>query len=673
PDQLDLDTFLAMPRLSDLRLSPDGSRLVVAVATPDDDRKRYTSALWELDPDGAREPRRLTRSPRGESSPAFLPGGDLLFVSERAGSDDADDSDTTADVWLLPTAGGEARLVAEPPGGVAGLTIARDAGHVILGVPTYPGAATWEDDAGRDRARRDAGVRALLFTTYPIRWWDHWLGPRQRRLWHGRLPGHDEGRLQVRDLTPDVGDQLAIDNTVFDVTPDGATVVTSWQRLADDPRQRTFDLVAVDVGTRERRVLLHDDDHWYSDPRCSPDGRAVACLRTFQGDPQTVTDTDLVVVDLDDGGVRTLVADVELWPDRPVWTPDGAALLFTADQAGHRPVFRVSVDDGRVTRLTAGGAYSDVDVTPDGGRVVALGATMQRPPHPVILDATAPDQHTPGEIPSPAAALHGPGRVERLTARATDGTSIASWLVLPPAATTAGPAPLVVFIHGGPLGTWNSWHWRWNPHVLASQGYAVLCPDPALSTGYGLDLIRRGWGRWGAEPYTDVIAAVEHAARRDDIDPTRVAAMGGSFGGYMANWIAGHTDRFRAIVTHASLWALDGFHGTTDLGVWWEREFGDPYVDPARYREQSPHQHVGAIRTPMLVIHGENDHRVPISEALRLWTDLSRHGVDAQLLYFPDEHHWIAKPQNARLWYRTVLAFLDHHLRGRPWERPELL
>jgi dipeptidyl aminopeptidase/acylaminoacyl peptidase len=238
----------------------------------------------------------------------------------------------------------------------------------------------------------------------------------------------------------------------------------------------------------------------------------------------------------------------------------------------------------------------------------------------------------------------------------------------------AEPAPLVTFIHGGPMSSWNGWHWRWNPHVLAERGYAVLCPDPALSTGYGQAFVERGWGRWGHEPYTDLMAAVDAAAKRDDIDEQRLAAMGGSFGGYMANWVAGHTDRFRAVVTHASIWDMRAMHGTSDLGpIWDEREFGDPYEDPSAYEEHSPNRHIRGITTPMLVVHGENDHRCHISDALRLWTDLMRHGVDAKFLYFPDENHWVLKPRNARLWYETVLAFLDHHVLGREWERPELL
>jgi dipeptidyl aminopeptidase/acylaminoacyl peptidase len=166
---------------------------------------------------------------------------------------------------------------------------------------------------------------------------------------------------------------------------------------------------------------------------------------------------------------------------------------------------------------------------------------------------------------------------------------------------------------------------------------------------------------------------VDAALARPDLDAERTALMGGSFGGYMANWTAGSTDRFRAIVTHASLWDLRAFHGTTDYGPDWEREFGDPYTDPSRYEEWSPSRLLGRIRTPMLIIHGQRDLRVPIGEALRLWTDLRRHGVPARFLYFPDENHWVLKPQNARIWYQAVGAFLDEHLRGAEWKRPDLL
>jgi dipeptidyl aminopeptidase/acylaminoacyl peptidase len=295
----------------------------------------------------------------------------------------------------------------------------------------------------------------------------------------------------------------------------------------------------------------------------------------------------------------------------------------------------------------------------------------------VALDTAAADQQ-PRPLPTPGLPLAVPGRLEEFTAPAADGTPIHSWLCLPAGASAPGeigegPAPLCVWIHGGPLSSWNSWHWRWNPWLLVERGYAVLLPDPALSTGYGQAFVARGRGRWGEEPFTDLMAATDAAVARPDIDAARTAAMGGSFGGYMANWVAGHTDRFRCLVTHASLWALDQFRGTTDHAAWWEREFGDPDRHRARYEAQSPHTAVDRITTPMLVIHGERDHRVPVGEALRLWADLMRRGVEAKFLYFPDENHWILKPQHARVWYETVFAWLDHHVLGKEWQRPEIL
>jgi dipeptidyl aminopeptidase/acylaminoacyl peptidase len=676
----DLDTFLALPRVAGLALSPDGTRLVTSVATVAADGQRFATALWQLDPEGQAPPRRLTRSAKGESSATFLPDGSLLFTSGRPDPEakpDAKDEGDRARLWLLPAGGGEARLVADPPAGVDGVAVAREAGTVALGVGVFPGAETLEEDGERFKARKEAGVKAQLFESYPIRNWDHYLGPRERRLFVADPPEPPEdGRLgELRPVATDPGQGL--DDMSFDLTPDGATLVTGWRR----DRDIAIDLVAVDTASGERRVLAPGVRGAPEDPgdvahfgvRCSPDGRWAICAREVIGTPDHAHRTEFLLVDLTSGNSRDPAPGLELDPTEIEWSPDSQALFFVADERGRAPVFRLEVATGSLTRLSAAGAFSDLCPSPDGTTVYALRSTPLSPPGAVALDATATDQE-PRFIPTPGIPLEVPGGLEELTATATDGTEIRSWLLLPREAGATSPAPVAVWIHGGPRNSWNSaWHWRWNPHLLVARGYAVLMPDPALSTGYGQAMLERGWGRWGDEPYTDVMAAVDHALERPDLDETRTAAMGGSFGGYMANWVAGHTDRFRCIVTHASLWALDQFHGTTDHGLWWEREFGDPYRDTSRYEAHSPHRHVGRMTTPMLVIHGELDHRVPVGEALRLWTDLSRHGVEAKFLYFPDENHWVLKPQHARIWYETVLAWLDHHLLGKEWQRPALL
>jgi dipeptidyl aminopeptidase/acylaminoacyl peptidase len=316
-------------------------------------------------------------------------------------------------------------------------------------------------------------------------------------------------------------------------------------------------------------------------------------------------------------------------------------------------------------RLTDGSAFSELTLHP-GGIVLAMRSGLCEPPAVVALD---PAGGQPArvvhaiELPEPL-----PGQVREVRSQAADGTPLRAWLMLPPG---PGPAPLVVTIHGGPLSSWNSWSWRWQPHLLAARGYAVLLPDPALSTGYGQHMIARGWDRWGGPPYDDVMALTDAALELPELDATRTAVAGGSYGGYLTNWVVGHTDRFRCAVTHAALWSMEQFAGTTDDAMYWRREWGDPRADAQSYREWSPDSYLDAVVTPTLVIHGEQDYRVPIGEGVRMWTDLVDRGVESRLLLFPDENHWIMRPGNVAVWYDAVLGWLDHYLLGEPLERPE--
>ena len=665
-----LDDFLSIPRLTGLVLSPDGSRLVAPVQTLSPDRKRRMSALWEIDPAGG-PPRQLTRSAPVEAAPAFMPDGDLLFVSKRpepslehSDKSDADD----ARLWSLPMRGGEAELVLSRSGGVGLALVARDTGTLVVICPTLTGPADGDDQ--RRTARRDAGVTAILHETLPVRHWDHDLGPGRTRLFAvEREDGAASWRL--RDLTPDAGG--ALEDTEAVISANGATVFAAWH-VSHPGGRESSQLVAIDVASGNRWVVAAGDEqaegqHDYTSPTVAPDGRWVAFVDSRAESRSQAPAATLALVELASGERQDLLPGFPLWPMSPVAAPDSSAVYFLADEAGHCPVWRVDVATRKVTRLTLSGAYSHLCPSPDGRYLYALRDHIDSPPRPVRVEVASANQD-PVTLDAPGAVGPLPGRMEEVETRAADGARIRGWLALP--ADTA-PAPLLLWVHGGPLMSWNSWSWRWNPWLMVARGWAVLLPDPGLSRGYGEEFMQRAWGQWGPVPFGDLMAITDAVEQRNDIDASRTAAMGGSYGGYMANWIAGHTDRFKAIVSHASLWTLDRFVATTDHPGTWAMEWGNPDDNPEGYERNSPHLHAGAIRTPMLVIHGDKDYRVPIGEGLALWYDLVRHNVEAKLLYFPDEGHWVLTPGNQKIWYETVSAFLDHHVHGSDWRLPDLL
>ncbi|HWV76257.1 MAG TPA: alpha/beta fold hydrolase [Isoptericola sp.] len=691
----DLDRYLELPRAGGLALSPDGTRLVTTVQALDAKRTGWTTAVWEVDPAGVAPARRLTRSRKGESSALFAASGDVLFTSARPDPDaEKDDDEPKAALWLLPAGGGEARVVATAPGGLGGVLAARAADVVSVSASVLPGAAGLAEDGALRQERADRKLSAILHAGYPVRHWDHDLGPDEVRRFAGTLGGDD--RPGLRQLS---GPGRQLDEHEADLAPDGATLVTTWG-VADPGAGRRVTLVAVDTATGDRRTLVDDPDADAFAPAVSPDGRWVAfgseTITTPEHAPQVRL--GLVRLDGDGGGGDGAAAEPEVladgwdrWPTSVTWLPDGSGLVVTADEDGRGPVFLLTFGAGgpgagepvTVERVTGDDAsFSDVSVAPDGSALYALRSSYAAPAEPVRIDLAAflatgvAGERAPvaadalrGPVPAPAL----PGTLTEVETTTDDGARVRAWLALPEGASSDDPAPLLLWIHGGPLSSWNVWSWRWNPWLMVARGYAVLLPDPALSTGYGQDFVQRGWGAWGGAPFTDLMAITDAAEALPEIDATRTAAMGGSFGGYMANWVAGHTDRFRAIVTHASLWALDQFGPTTDHAYYWQRE-----MTPEMAEANSPHRSVADIRTPMLVVHGDKDYRVPVGEGLRLWRELlTDSGVPAdddgttvhRFLYFPDENHWVLAPQHAKVWYQVVLAFLGEHVRG---DEPEL-
>jgi dipeptidyl aminopeptidase/acylaminoacyl peptidase len=658
---LDVDALIRLSRVGEIAESPDGSWLAVVVQRLSSDGSRYVSDLWRVPTDGSAAIA-LTRGDCKDTAPRFRADGVLGFLSDRKPGTDAaaDDDGKRTQAWRLPPTGEPAPLTDEPLG-VADFDFV-DGGIVAL-VDVVPGVAL-ADMRKHEADRAKHGPSALRYRRgeLPVRHWDDWLPPTALHL---VAIASDGAR---RDLTPDARHELR--SLLFDqklaVSPDRREVCVLWTRQGSlrvpESSLRRYDLKTgahVEIGVAPRVIHFQ--------PRWSPDGKTIAAMR-LEMRPKLADKVSLWKWQIGGDPAGTPVAPA--WDAMPMlheFTRDGAALLCTADHEGTTPIYRVAIDGDSITRITsvaAGGSHDAVRGLPDGKRAACVRSTVLHPPEAFVVDLAAE------ATPRPLAALSGFGyedgaaiaTVESKWVAGDGGERVQTFVIRPRGATKP---PVLFWIHGGPISAFtDGWHWRWNALVAAAAGYAVAMPNPRGSTGRGQAFADGVCGnQWGAACYLDLMACADDLVATPDVDGTRMAAMGGSFGGYMVNWIGGQTDRFAAIVSHAGITAFREFYGVTDYPAYFAIEMGGaPWDDGTDYARYSPDTHLARWKTPALIIHGEKDYRCPIGEGLILFEALDARGVDVEMLIFPDEGHWIQKPKNIRAWYTTWLDFVGKRL-----------
>jgi dipeptidyl aminopeptidase/acylaminoacyl peptidase len=372
----------------------------------------------------------------------------------------------------------------------------------------------------------------------------------------------------------------------------------------------------------------------------------------------------LWLLDRATGAARRLAPNFDNWISSIAWSPDSKSIYITAPASAKNAIYEVKVGDGSSSVVWNQASADGATVSKDGRTLYFKRSSLARPADIYALPRGGAAQQLTHDNDALLQSL-ALSTAQDYWYKGAEGTNVQALIVRPPNFDATKKYPALVLIHGGPQGAWSdSWGYRWNPQMFAARGYVVFMPNPRGSTGFGQKFVEDISGDWGGKAYVDIMNGVGQLAAMPFVDGTRIAAAGGSFGGYMVDWILGHTDRFKALVSHAGVYNLESMYGVTEELWFPEWEFhGNPWDNPELYEKWSPNRFVKNFKTPTLVTHGELDYRVPINQGLELFTALQRRGVPSKLLYFPDEGHWVLKPQNSKLWYQTVGDWLDQWLR----------
>jgi len=650
-----IEDLMKVRRVGDPQVSPDGKQVAFTIGDVNFDANRVVTQIHVTSIDGGTM-KQLTTGDRSSSAPRWSPDGKHLAFT------------TGGQLWVMEADGDHKEQVTKISSGVSNPVWSPDGKWIAFTSDVYPDCNNDECNKKRDEQAESSKVKAHIVTRLLYKHWDEW---RDLKRTHVFVVASKGGT--ARDLTPgdfDSPPYAASSGVDYAFSPDSTEIAYLRNPDKVEAISTNSDIFVMPIAGGAARNITVRNRGYDAGPVYTRDGKFI--LYRSQGTAGFEADRwRLMAYNRATGASVELTQRFDQQVDELVVSPDGNSIYFTAGERGRSPIFKLPFGGG-VPQKIVGNVYAgNLKITPDGRKFVFASSSMAAPSE--IYSANIDGS---GVTALTSANQQVMARANLKTAEEVEwtgalGKKIHGFIIKPNNFDPSKKYPLVVLIHGGPQSAWNdNWGYRWNPEVFANAGYVVFAPNPRGSTGYGQRFVNEISGDWGGKPYIDIMNGVADVLRRNSyIDRNRIGAAGASYGGYMIDWILGHNNdprfQFKVLVSHDGVYNLESMYGTTEE-LWfpnWEFK-GQPWTNPAMYSRWSPHKFVQNFNTPILIIHGELDYRVPIGEGMQLFTAVQLKGIDSKLLIFPDEGHWVLKPQNSQLWYHTVLDWLDKYLQS---------
>jgi dipeptidyl aminopeptidase/acylaminoacyl peptidase len=648
-----IEDLLKVRRVGDPQVSPDGKHVAFTVGDVNFDANKVVTQIYVTSIEGGGM-KQLTNGDRSSTAPRWSPDGKKIAYT------------TGGQVWVMDSDGDHKDQITKISTDAAAPVWSPDGKWIAFTSDVYPDCNNDECNKKRNEQAESNKVKAHVITRLLYKHWDEWRDVKRTHVLVVSSKGGTARELTTGDFdSPPYAASSGVD---YAFSPDSSEIAYLRNPDKVEATSTNSDIFVMRLAGGPAKNITVSNRGYDAGPVYTRDGKFILyrsqATAGFEADRWR-----LMAYNRATGTSVELTKGFDQQVDEMVVSPDGKFIYFTAAERGKSPIFRIPFGGGVPQKIVGNVFATNLRVTPDGKAFVFASSSMAAPTEIYTSNVDGTGLTALTSVNSQLMSRANLKPAEEVEWTGAVGKKIHGYIVKPTNFDASKKYPLVVLIHGGPQGAWNdNWGYRWNPQVFANEGYVVFAPNPRGSTGYGQQFVNEISGDWGGKAYVDIMNGVADVLRRNSfIDRNRVGAAGASYGGYMVNWILGHNNdprfRFKVLVSHDGVYNLESMYGSTEELWFPEWEFkGTPWTNPAMYSRWSPDRFVQNFNTPILIIHSELDYRVPMGEGMQLFTAVQRKGIDSKLLSFPDEGHWVLKPQNSQFWYHTVLDWLDKYL-----------